>query len=263
MNVSNTKRIETVSGKYEANGCSTKTRIWFLVMLWSPRMDLEIIEYRLRFQRPLAPGEATHLRGYFASAFSDEEMLHHHRQDGSFIYEYPRVQFKVIDRVAHLIGLAEGCDVVENLWRTVDQARLAGESLPVLEATLFRRREPIGEADSPMEYRFVNPWLGLNQSNHAAYASARTDHDRQAVLERVLVGNCLSLAKAFGLWIESRLAADARRLRPRTCRFKDQPMIGFDGPFRINFHLPNGIGIGKSVSRGFGTVKPTPALTTA
>ena len=79
------------------------------------------------------------------------------------------------------------------------------------------------------------------------------------MLERVLVGNCLSLAKAFGLWVGTRLTADARRLRPRTCRFKDQPMVGFDGPFRVNFHLPSGIGIGKSVSRGFGTVKATMA----
>ena len=133
-------------------------------------MDLDIVEYRMRFQRPLAPGEATHLRGFFASAFADEEMLHHHRPDGSLIYDYPRVQFKILDRIAHLIGIADGCDVVENLWRTVDHARLAGESLPVLEATLHKRRDPIGEADEPIEYRFVNPWLGLNQANHIAYA---------------------------------------------------------------------------------------------
>jgi hypothetical protein len=31
-------------------------------------------------------------------------------------------------------------------------------------------------------------------------------------------------------------------------------MVGFAGPFRVNFWLPSGIGIGKSVSRGFGTV---------
>ena len=83
---------------------------------------------------------------------------------------------------------------------------------------------------------------------------ARTDAERQALLERVLVGNCLAVAKAFGHWVQGRLNADAPRLRPRTCRFKDQPMIGFEGPFRVNFLLPNGIGIGKSVSRGFGTV---------
>lgn len=218
------------------------------------RTELEITEYRLRFERTLAPGEATHLRGFFASAFAEEELLHQHRPDGSPIYVYPRVQFKVIDRTAELIGLAEGGAVVERLWREVESARLGDEQLPVLEATLLRRREPLGEFAEPIEYRFVNPWLGLNQENHARYEAARSDADRQGILERVLVGNCLSLAKAFGHWVNGRLTADARRLRPRTCRFKDQAMIGFEGLFRINFRLPNGIGIGKSVSRGFGTV---------
>src|SRR5438874_1362282 len=175
-------------------------------------MDLQITEYRLKFERPLSPGEATHLRGYFASAFADEELLHHHRPDGTLVYAYPRVQFKVIDRTARLIGLAEGGELVERLWREVESARLGDEVLPVLEATLLRRREPLGDCPEPAEYRFVNPWLGLNSANYARYQSARADAERWAVLERVLVGNCLSLAKGFAVWVTGRLAADVRRL---------------------------------------------------
>lgn len=216
--------------------------------------ELDVTEYRLRFERPLAPSEATHLRGFFGAAFAEEQLLHHHRPDGSLVYDYPRVQFKVIDRTAHLIGLAEGGAVVEKLWREVELARLGRDELPILEATLVRRREFLGECTEPVAYRFVNPWLGLNQQNYARYDAARSDAERRAVLERVLVGNCLSLAKAFGHWVNGRLAADARYLRPRSCRFKDRPMIAFNGPFRVNFRLPSGIGVGKSVSRGFGTV---------
>ena len=32
-------------------------------------------------------------------------------------------------------------------------------------------------------------------------------------------------------------------------------MVGFVGTFRVNFHIPEHAGIGKSVSRGFGTVE--------
>jgi hypothetical protein len=67
--------------------------------------QIEITEYRLRFERPVAPSEATHLRGFFGSAFAEEELLHHHRPDGSLVYQYPRVQFKVIDRTAATSGL--------------------------------------------------------------------------------------------------------------------------------------------------------------
>ncbi len=215
---------------------------------------VEIVDCSLKFARPLSAGEATHLRGHFGRAFTGEVLLHHHNPDGSLRYEYPRVQFKVIDRTAHLIGLAEGVAVVERLWRELDHARLDHEELPILEATLLRRREPLGGCAGLVEYRFVNPWLGLNHDNHTRYAAARSDAERQAVLERVLVGNCLSVAKAFGHWVNGRLTADVRRLRPRTCRFKGQAMVAFEGPFRVNFRLPSGIGIGKSVSRGFGTV---------
>ncbi|HZU34517.1 MAG TPA: hypothetical protein VFA18_01340, partial [Gemmataceae bacterium] len=135
-------------------------------------------EYRLRLSRPLTPGEATHLRGFVGSAFPEEELVHHHRRDGSLIYEYPRVQFKVIDRTAHLIGLAEGGAVVERLWREMRGARLDQEELPVLEATLLRRHEPFGECDEMLEFRFINPWLGLNQVNHARYTAARSDAER-------------------------------------------------------------------------------------
>jgi Cas6b C-terminal domain/Cas6b N-terminal domain len=218
-------------------------------------MDISLTEYRLRFERPLSPGEATHLRGYFGSAFAEEELLHHRRPDGTLIYAYPRVRFVVLDRTAHLIGLADGGDLVERLWREVETVRLRDEVLPVLDATLLRRQEPLGDCAEPVEYRFVNPWLGLNSANHARYRSARTDAERWAVLERVLVGNCLSLSKSFGVWVTGRLAADARRLRPRQVNFKGQPMVAFEGPFRVNFRLPNWIGLGKSVSRGFGTVE--------
>src|SRR4051794_29428384 len=98
-------------------------------------MHLEVTEYRLNLGRPLSPGEATHLRGFFGSVFAGEERLHHHRPDGSLVYDYPRVQFKVLGRTAHLIGVDDGGEVVERLWREVEVARLGGEELPVLDAT--------------------------------------------------------------------------------------------------------------------------------
>lgn len=36
---------------------------------------------------------------------------------------------------------------------------------------------------------------------------------------------------------------------------KGTPMMGFIGKFSVNFDIPDYWGIGKSVSRGFGTVK--------
>jgi hypothetical protein len=219
---------------------------------------VDIVDYRLRFGRDLSPGEATHLRGYFGHTFADEVLLHHHHADGSLHYAYPRVQFKVLDRTAYLIGLADGSELVTRLWMEVDRAQIGADVLPVLEANLARRQESIGETEQPILYRFRSPWIGLNQENHRLYCMTRDPTERLELLERVLVGNCLVLAGAFGHRVRARLTSDASGLRPRSTRFKGVEMLAFAGTFRINFRLPDHLGIGKSVSRGFGTVERIP-----
>jgi hypothetical protein len=219
-------------------------------------LQIEITEYRLRLAQPLIPSEATQLRGFFGNTYADEPLLHHHQSDGRLLYDYPRVQFKVLDRVAHLIGIEEGGAIVERLWREVDAARIGQDELPILESSLLKRREGFGESEETVAYRFLSPWLGLNQENHHRYEASKTDTERREVLQRVLIGNCLSLAKSFGHQVAARLTADAGQLRPVPVRLKGVPMLGFRGTFRANFRLPAWVGIGKSVSRGFGTVEP-------
>jgi hypothetical protein len=216
---------------------------------------IDIIDCRLRLSRPVTPGEASLLRGFFGRAFEDEVLLHHHSPDGGLIYDYPRVQFKVLDRTAHLIALGEGCPLVTRIWTELDHAQIGGEELTILESGLVRRREPLGEADEPISYRFCTPWLGLNQDNHARYRQTTDRAERSALLGRILIGNCLALAKAFGHHVAARLVVDVTGLRPWGARLKKVGMDGFVGTFRINFRVPDRVGIGKSVSRGFGTVE--------
>ncbi len=216
---------------------------------------LEVTEYRMRLARPLVPPEAAALRGFFGQAYAEDGELHHHNPDGSLRYEYPRVQFKVLDRSACLIGLGPGGELVTRLFSEVDRARLGAEELPVLEASLQRRQARFGELEAPVSYRFRSPWLALNQHNHTLYQSLTRASAKQALLERILCGNCLSVGSAFGHRVRLLLKADARGLRPVQTHLKGVKMLGFLGGFSVNFALPDRIGIGKSVSRGFGTVE--------
>lgn len=220
--------------------------------------QLEVTEYRLHLDRRLRQSETPQLRGFFGRAFADEVLLHHHRPDGSLLYEYPRVQFKILDQTALLLGLAEGSELLARLWLEVDQTILGSEDMPVLESTITRRKDWLGETVEPLEYRLLTPWLALNQENERRYVAARSGQERQALLEATLVGNCLSLAKAFGHQVSLRLRADCQGLRPVKASLKGVSMRGFVGAFRVNFLLPDRIGIGKSVSRGFGTVERVP-----
>jgi hypothetical protein len=75
------------------------------------------------------------------------------------------------------------------------------------------------------------------------------------LLERVVIGNLLSLSKAIDLHVSERLHAEVdlhpcglQVLKPGV------ELLGFGGSIRINFRLPLRWGIGKSSARGFGTL---------
>ncbi len=123
----------------------------------------------------------------------------------------------------------------------------------MLEARLGRRSERLSESDT-LSYRFRTPWLGLNQENHARYevrarpgapGVARARDGRQLPF----VGQGI---RSLG---SGRIKADCRDLRPVQVGLKGVAMVGFVGDFRVNFRIPDHAGIGKSVSRGFGTVE--------
>jgi hypothetical protein len=221
----------------------------------SDPLTIDITEYRLLLARGLGTGETPQLRGFFGQAFAEEVMLHHHRADGGLVYDYPRIQFKVIDKTALLLGLAEGGELLTRLYLEVDHARIGREVIPVLESSLIRRRCLLGESPCPTEYRFLSPWIALNQENSRRYLALRSNRERMALLESILVGNCLSMSKSFGYQVESRLQADCSNLRPIKVSLKGVSMQAFLGTFQINFFIPDRAGIGKSVSRGFGTVE--------
>ncbi len=217
-------------------------------------LKLSVTEYYLKLSRELHLNELPRLRGFFGNEFEEHILLHQHNKDGTLVYNYPRVQFKILNRQAMLIGLNEGSDLLAQLWLEVDQTRLGSETLFVQESTVQKRRVEIGESESSVTYRFLSPWLALNQENARRYRTMPKAVDRFRLLERILVGNCLSFAKSFHHSVTLRLQADCSGLRPVNCRLKGVTMQGFMGLFRVNFLFPDRIGIGKSVSRGFGTL---------
>lgn len=217
--------------------------------------SVPVLQCRLRLSRPLRASETPHLRGFFGKQFADQVMLHHHKEDGALLYEYPRVQFKVLNQMGVLLGLGDGSGLVARLWSEVETANLGGEDLNVLEATMVWRPSSIGETEEPVSYRFLSSWLALNQDNTSRYHAAGSTDDRTRLLERILIGNCLSFSKAFGHTVRGKLVAECSGLHVVETTLKGTEMIGFRGSVRVNFQFPDLVGIGKSVSRGFGTLR--------
>ena len=219
-----------------------------------PINTVQLARLRLRLERPLRSGEAPALRGFFGRQFEDQVLMHNHGPNDELVYQYPKIQFKVIDTIAYMIGINEGAELLSNLWLGIDRTKIGDQELNVLDAHFDWNTENITLSPHMIEYRFVNPWLALNQKNFQEYTDSQSQAVRIDKLNRTLVGNTLSLCKSLGIFLTERLQADCTQLTSFKTKLKGQSMIGFIGMFRINMELPDLLGLGKSVSRGFGTL---------
>ena len=107
------------------------------------------------------------------------------------------------------------------------------------------------------KYEFISPWLGLSQKNYKLYMDkdiSTSKKEKAKFLKRVLTGNILSFAKGINWWIEKKIIV-VPSLSNRVVKFKGAEMVGSTGYFFSNVYLPEYIGLGKSTSRGFGTIK--------
>jgi len=197
--------------------------------------------------------DAHKLRGYFGNLFKEHStLLHNHYQDGSARYAYPLVQYKVIDKTPLLVGFQEGAELLVSLFLKIREIQIAGQNYPVLAKNIQQKQYDLNVNQQLFNYRFKTLWMALNQENHRIYQQL-DENAKTEFLNRQLQNNILSFYKGLSFRTTDRIMAVTRVIEKQT-QFKDQPMLVFDGEFTTNAFLPEMAGIGKAVSRGFGTV---------
>jgi hypothetical protein len=195
------------------------------------------------------------LRGYLAGRHPENVLLHQHCGDAAehrFAYLYPRVQYRLRHGIPRLLGIADGVTVVPEATRDLTSVELSGRHYPITAVEEQPGGAELEETDRPLFYRFVSPWLALSQKNYAHYQISK-GAQRLDLLQRILIGNILSMCKSLGITITERLRA-VTALRPVHVSVKNQRMLGFLGTFSVNFRLCPGFGLGHLVSIGFGEV---------
>jgi len=195
------------------------------------------------------------LRGYIAGNFPQYEILHNHGSDGSLLYLYPRVQYRVLKGKGYIIGIEEGVGVVREIEPMIDHLNLKGKRYSIGQKQIILENVSFGLNDTFVTYHFVKPWLALNEQNYHEYIKAGNKRTRDIILKNILRGNLLSLAKSIGYVVDKQIEVTSLFPEERECFLKGTPMLGFLGSFSVNFEIPDYWGIGKSVSRGFGTIK--------
>lgn len=200
-------------------------------------------------------GDIPRVRQFLVETFPMYERLHNHIDD-KFRYEYPNIQFKIIDDKVNIIILTDNINkkhMLHDIFFNINHFNINSRVVNVNKSIEIIETD-IGESDKFFTYKFLSPWMGLNQENYKLYNSMN-NFERQKFLNKILWGNLHSVSKGFGYIIEN-----ANNIKVYSClkstvgKFKNNFMILFDGEFSTNFKIPNYIGLGKQSARGYGTV---------
>lgn len=216
------------------------------------KMKLKTMLLKMESDQPIKE-DSSKLRGFFASKFNNYILLHNHLGNNRFLYQYPRIQYKTINHTKIVLGLAEGVDVLQSIYNQYDKIVLGGHIYQIFSKEIILKEEDFRITSENMEYKFITPWFALNEENYQRYKnynySERTDQ-----LKSILIRNIMAMAKTFQYFVDSKIIVNTK-LKETSIKFKGENVIGFLGTFQVNFNLPDYIGLGKSVSRGFGTIK--------
>jgi hypothetical protein len=192
-------------------------------------------------------------RGAVASRFPGEVAFHGHDGDRTAL-RYPAVQYRWLDGAPAIYALGAAAEqVMAHPWPG-EVVRLGTQERRVAEVAWAVT--PLGRAAFArrlVRYEMGAPWLALNQENHARWR-ALGPGARRAELDRVVVGNLLTMSRSLG-WEyapDETVYAAFEPAREVSCAVKDVRLVGFEGSFVTNLELPDDLAVGRSVARGFG-----------
>jgi hypothetical protein len=191
-------------------------------------------------------------RGAVASIFHAEPAFHGH--DGErVVARSPEVHYRWIDGSPALFAIGPAVQqAMAHPWPG-ETVRIGEHERRVVQVDWTVASIQRSFSRRLVRYELGAPWIALNQENHVRYRS-QGPGARRAELDRILVGNLLTMSKAFGWFYgtDETVYAAFEPSRDVPCMVKEVSLLGFEGSFVTNLDLPDDLAIGRSVSHGFG-----------
>ena len=194
-------------------------------------------------------------RGYLAKLYPKYTLLHNHLENGKFRYGYPQIQFKTIKKIPTIIGISEGLKILKMVFMDVEELNIDGRHQKIWEKSIKVREEPFGQTEDYYSYQFLSHWMALKEENFETYKQLNSI-ERQVFLKHLIRENLKTISKGFQYRIPDIDSVKVEGyFKSRIMNFKNVQMLCFKGEFTVNFIIPDYLGIGKQVARGYGMVK--------
>ena len=166
---------------------------------------------------------------------------------------YPRVQVKILNEQIYLVGIKDGADPVLEMIKEIELLNFGNITFKILDKDVEESIDQFKHVDQLLRYRFVSPWIALSKNTQNRYKFLK-NKDRIAFLNRLLGQNIVFLAREMGVELNEKVYTKLRldSLFPKPVY--ENNWGSFSGEFQTNFILPNYIGVGNGITRGYGAI---------
>jgi len=212
-------------------------------------MTIAVSRAILEVEDDAPPLSVAQLRGYIGNLFIDDPEFHHHSNRS---YHYPLIQYKRIDGKLMVIGLQKYAKILLDRISQLDH--ITTPRGPVKVRAMDIQLDTCNVDPQTHFYQFATPWIALNEENYAKFKFL-PDNRRRVFLEKILVANALSALKWLGIFLDYRALPSIITYAPVGVMAHDNIFEAFRAHFSLNIGLPDYIGLGKSVSKGFGSIR--------
>jgi hypothetical protein len=213
----------------------------------------------LTFDIPLLPHQIPMWRGAIAEhAGWGEDAFHNHAGAKEKVYyRYPLVQYRAQEGKAALFALGEGVEAVQNMLLASGGTLMMGREAYRLRIEQLTTKETPLSMSPQMRPYYLKNWLALNDHNYRAWEKMPTLTERVQQLEQILASNIISFAKGIKWQLPQRLEVALQNIQQtHKVKYHGVDLVAFDVSFTANIDLPEGLGLGKACSHGFGVVMP-------
>ena len=166
---------------------------------------------------------------------------------------YPRIQVKILNEQIYLVGIKDGAEPVLEMTKELELLNFGNITFNILDIDVEENIDHFKQVDQLLSYRFVSPWVALSKNTQNRYKSLK-NKDRTAFLNRLLGQNLVFLAREVGIEINDKVYTKLRLESLFPKQVYENSWGSFSGEFQTNFILPNYIGLGNGITRGYGAI---------
>jgi hypothetical protein len=196
------------------------------------------------------------LRTFFNTQSAGDTRLQE-QSSAVHIHRYPVIQCKQVKNRLIIIGIGQGADLLWALSLNGQQLLMGENTCTIVERDQVIRNETVGISDTLQRYEFLTPWLALNQQNAKKFYYLKGKPERDAFMQKILTTAISTFAKSIDCDMLAPLICKSK-VRFRRERILNENVMVFLGTFETNLRIPDYLGIGQSISKGFGTIRSIP-----